>query len=109
MIEPLVKKHHFNGSSWGQRCLRIPLLRAAGATVQRTREMSLKPKQEFEKHGSIHSTENPQGYYSGGHEPVDLIPDGTLDPVYQAKARVLNEAIQHIGTVIPARDQDPLT
>ena len=32
--------------------------------------------------------------------PVDLIPEGTLDPVYQAKAHVLNEAIQEIGVFL---------
>ena len=28
---------------------------------------------------------------------VDMHEDGTIDPVYQAKARVLNNAIQEIG------------
>lgn len=28
---------------------------------------------------------------------TDLFEDGTVDPVYQAKARVLNAAIQEIG------------
>ena len=29
--------------------------------------------------------------------PVDLFSDETVDPVYQAKARILNKAIQDIG------------
>ena len=27
----------------------------------------------------------------------DVLPDGSVDPVYQAKAELLNEAIQQIG------------
>ena len=30
-------------------------------------------------------------------ETVDLLPEGTVDPIYQAKAKVLNDAIQTIG------------
>lgn len=68
--------------------------------------------QQSEKHGSI----NEKGVSEGGALPDiaadDLIPDGTLDPVYQAKARVLNDAMQEIGasivlSVVPRFGADP--
>lgn len=31
---------------------------------------------------------------------VGLIPEGTLDPLYQAKVRILNKAIQEIGEAL---------
>jgi hypothetical protein len=32
-----------------------------------------------------------------GHVTQDVLPDGSVDPVYQAKAELLNDAIQRIG------------
>jgi hypothetical protein len=32
-----------------------------------------------------------------GEVPVSVLEDGSLDPVYEAKAKVLNKAIQDIG------------
>lgn len=29
--------------------------------------------------------------------PADIFTEGALDPIYQAKARILNEALQEIG------------
>ena len=37
-----------------------------------------------------------QKTHSGNRESLDFLDDG-LDPVYQAKARILNEAIHEIG------------
>lgn len=35
------------------------------------------------------------------HEaPVGVLEEGSLDPVYEAKARVLNKAIQDIGKIL---------
>ena len=34
---------------------------------------------------------------SGAARDVDILPEGSVDPVYQAKAHVLNQAIQDIG------------
>lgn len=34
---------------------------------------------------------------SDGEVPVSVLEDGSLDPVYEAKAKVLNKAIQDIG------------
>jgi hypothetical protein len=58
--------------------------------------------QEKGDHGS-HSSQEKQG--TDGHhiakvEDVDtyaVLPKGSVDPVYQAKAKVLNDAIQAIG------------
>ena len=50
---------------------------------------------EFTKEGS-----SPQALYpdvSVQKATNDIYEDGTIDPVYQAKARVLNSAIQEIG------------
>ena len=43
--------------------------------------------------------ENPPSLGSSDSDPthVDLFSDETVDPVYQAKAHVLNQAIQEIG------------
>lgn len=60
----------------------------------------VQPAEEVKKAGSIHSsgsTHKTRPLQDHGHEPVDLLPEGNLDPVYQAKARVLNDAIQDIG------------
>ncbi|QRV89722.1 major facilitator superfamily transporter [Ceratobasidium sp. AG-Ba] len=32
-----------------------------------------------------------------GHITEDVLPEGSIDPVYQAKAELLNDAIQSIG------------
>jgi hypothetical protein len=42
-------------------------------------------------------TPSTDGNSSGHPTPVDLFSDETVDPVYQAKAHVLNQAIQEIG------------
>jgi len=34
---------------------------------------------------------------SDGEVPVSVLEDGSLDPVYEAKAKMLNKAIQDIG------------
>ena len=41
--------------------------------------------------------EAPSGSSCSDATPVDLISDETVDLVYQAKARVLNQAIKEIG------------
>lgn len=53
----------------------------------------------LERHGSTSGSgyalrDDPQAHGAG--RDLDLF-DGTLDPVYEAKARVLNRAIQEIG------------
>ncbi|KAG9199475.1 hypothetical protein G6514_008438 [Epicoccum nigrum] len=44
-----------------------------------------------------HSSNDVQSVPSLDHAPQSVLEDGALDPVYAAKARVLNEAIQEIG------------
>ena len=41
-------------------------------------------------------TSNPEVYLQQAAES-DIYEDGSVDPVYQAKARILNAAIQEIG------------
>jgi hypothetical protein len=38
-----------------------------------------------------------QAVTTDGDVPVSVLEDGSLDPVYEAKAKVLNKAIQDIG------------
>ena len=47
-------------------------------------------------HGIMEKEALPGSSYSD-RTPVDLFSDETVDPVYQAKAHVLNQAIQEIG------------
>ena len=37
-----------------------------------------------------------EGFGPESYETIDLF-EGSVDPIYQAKARILNEAIQNIG------------
>lgn len=47
---------------------------------------------------SNHDTRNRLGSeVATGIDDLSAIPKGTIDPVYEAKARVLNRAIQDIG------------
>ncbi len=55
-------------------------------------DMHPKSPSDFEKKGEI---------YTPGDTPmpstVDLFEDGSVDPVYQAKARLINSALQEMG------------
>ncbi|KAJ4316296.1 hypothetical protein N0V94_005505 [Neodidymelliopsis sp. IMI 364377] len=50
-----------------------------------------------QKKEQIHSKHATQEVAALGHAPEGVLGDGSLDPVYAAKARVLNKAIQEIG------------
>ena len=52
----------------------------------------------FDVHSPTNMMENLRKAPSGSsHSDGDLFSDETVDPVYQAKAHVLNQAIQEIG------------
>lgn len=52
-------------------------------------------KKEDEVYGNKEPTT--ETVTSDGEVPVSVLEDGSLDPVYEAKAKVLNKAIQDIG------------
>ena len=68
------------------------------ATAEEARNTS---DTQYDTKGSYDNDENTKGAIEGGALPdiaaADLLDDGTLDPIYQAKARVLNDAMQEIG------------
>lgn len=46
---------------------------------------------------SIEGSSSPQSPEPAAHGFTSVIPEGNLDPVYEAKARVLNDAMLEIG------------
>jgi hypothetical protein len=52
-------------------------------------------KAAVDDYGSKEATA--QAVTTDGEVPVSVLEDGSLDPVYEAKAKVLNKAIQDIG------------
>lgn len=59
-------------------------------------------QREFDPEKKIHETDTTEAPSANGGTALGIddagaIPKGTIDPVYEAKARVLNRAIQEIG------------
>lgn len=57
----------------------------------------MEPDSKFNKAASIHSTPSLNNALPNEEELVPTLLKGSIDPVYEGKAQVLNSAIQDIG------------
>jgi len=70
-------------------------LRSQPASKGEKGTMSDSPVKMDESHG--YKEPSAQTVARDGEVPVSVLEDGSLDPVYEAKAKMLNKAMQDIG------------